>query len=100
MQRSIELRVTAEISNDRNQASTSGPVTSRIGPGNLVAKRFRVVRSWPRYLVLAPSCSRILSSSATTSGTVARRTILPNILPYSVAITDSDSLPAKVRART
>lgn len=30
----------------------------------------------------------------------ARRTMLPNILPYSVAITDSDSLPARVRART
>ena len=47
-QRSNELRVTDEISRLRNQASIFAPVTSRMGPGNFAANRFRLLWSWRR----------------------------------------------------
>ena len=43
MQRNIELRVPGATASERSQASISCEVASRISPGNLAAKRLRVV---------------------------------------------------------
>jgi len=61
-------------------------VTSRISPGNRAAKRFRVVFNCPRYTLLAPSCSRLMSISATISGTFTLPTTFLNTLPCPASI--------------